>query len=117
MVDGLHARLDPAFAALADGTRRAILEKLMAGPLSVTELARPFAVSIQAVSKHVKILVKAGLVRQEVVGRVRRCHLSAAPLRPAVDWLAQYRVFWEESLDSLASYLDQPDSDANGAPS
>lgn len=97
--------LNITFHALADPTRRAILARLAQGHTTVTELAQPFDISLPAVSKHIRVLEKAGLLTQEREGRIRRCHLNPAPLRQANDWIAQYQQFWETQLDSLADYL------------
>ncbi len=108
------------FAALADPTRRAILERLARDPASVGELAAPFEISLPAVSRHLKVLESARLIRREKDAQWRRCRLEATPLRQATDWLVQYRRFWEQRLDSLAAYLEdlQPDEevDENGKP-
>lgn len=98
--------LDSTFAALADPTRRAILERLSAGDSSVTALAEPFDVSLPAISKQLRVLERAGLLVQQKNGRVRRCILEAQPMKEAVEWIARYRRFWEDRLDSLASYLE-----------
>ena len=98
--------LDSTFAALADPTRRAILARLSAGDSSVTALAEPFDVSLPAISKQLRVLERAGLLRQEKDGRVRRCRLEAQPMKEAVDWIAQYQRFWDDKLESLASYLE-----------
>lgn len=107
------ATLDAVFSALADGTRRDILARLMDGPASVTELARPFAMSQPAVSKHLRVLERAGLVArgQEAQWRPRR--LNAGPLRTATAWLADYREFWEGSFDQLDRLLDSLDGSAS----
>jgi DNA-binding transcriptional ArsR family regulator len=97
--------LDRVFAALADPTRRAILGRLRSGDASVGEIAAPFSISLAAVSKHLDVLERAGLVRREARGRERRCHLEAAPLREAVDWADAYREFWGERLDALEGVL------------
>ncbi len=97
--------LDLTFSALADPTRRAILARLRRGPATVGELAEPFAVSLNAVSKHLRVLERAGLLRREVRGREHHCHLAAEPLRDAAVWAAGYREFWEERLDALESLL------------
>ena len=98
--------LDSTFAALADPTRRAILERLASGDLPVTTLAAPFNVSLPAISKQLRVLERAGLVTQEKDGRVRRCQLQAGPLKPAVDWIEGYRRFWDQQIESLASYRE-----------
>jgi len=93
------------FAAVADPTRRAILAALSRGPATVGEIARPFPVSLNAISKHIKILERAGLVRRRVVGREHYCHFDAQPLGKAIDWLAHYREFWEARLGALERHL------------
>ena len=100
-----YAQLDSTFAALADPTRRAILARLARGDASVTELAEPFRMSLPAVSKHLKVLERAGLIARSREAQSRPCRLEAAPLKRAVDWLERYRRFWEESLDRLDEYL------------
>lgn len=101
------ARLDRTFAALADSTRRAILARLTHGDASVGELARPFRVSRPAISKHLRVLERAGLVRRERRGRVSRCELEARPMGEAADWVERYRVFWEAQLDALQRYAER----------
>lgn len=104
----MHAdQLSHTFAALADPTRRAILARLASGESSVTELAEPFAMSLPAVTKHLKVLEKAGLISRGRQAQWRPCKLEAQPLRDATDWIAQYRQFWEGSLDRLELYLQQ----------
>ena len=98
-------RLSTTFAALADPTRRAILARLASGEASVSELAEPFAMSLPAVSKHLKVLERAGLITRGRAAQWRPCRLEAAPLKDASDWLEEYRRFWEESLDRLEEYL------------
>jgi DNA-binding transcriptional ArsR family regulator len=97
--------LDAVFSALADPTRRAIVARLSEGEASVSELAAPFDVSLPAVTKHLAVLERAGLLEHHKRGRVRRCRLDPAPMRVADDWLSTYRVFWERRLDSLAEHL------------
>ena len=99
--------LSHTFAALADPTRRAILARLIDGETSVTELAQPFAMSLPAVSKHLKVLEKAGLVSRGRDAQWRPVRLEASPLKDATDWLEPYRRIWEARLDRLAAYLDQ----------
>src|SRR5262249_33495154 len=99
--------LDATFAALADPTRRAILARLALEETSVTELARPFAMSLPAVWKHVDVLERAGLLEAHKDGRVKRCKLEAAPLAEASAWIAHYKSFWESQLDALDQYLRQ----------
>ena len=100
-------RLSTTFSALADPTRRAILARLVAGEVSVTELAEPFAMSLPAVSKHLKVLERAGLIKRSREAQWRPCRLHAGPLMDAADWLEHYRHFWEESLDRLDDYLGE----------
>lgn len=98
-------RLSTTFAALADPTRRAILARLATGERSVTELAEPFDMSLPAVTKHLKVLERAGLVRRGREAQWRPCRLEARPLREVSDWVEHYRRFWEQSLDRLDRYL------------
>jgi DNA-binding transcriptional ArsR family regulator len=99
--------LSNTFSALADPTRRAILARLALGELSVTELAQPFEMSMPAISKHLKVLERAGLITRGREAQWRPCSLKAAPLKDAAAWLEHYRRFWEESLDRLDDYLRQ----------
>lgn len=101
--------LDAIFQALAHPTRRALIEQLADGPESVGDLAEPHEISLAAVSKHLRVLEDAGLLAVEEDGRVRRCHLDAAPLGAAFGWLTRYRVFWEDRLDALADHLEKED--------
>jgi DNA-binding transcriptional ArsR family regulator len=98
--------LDDTFFALADPTRRTILSRLATGDRTISELASRFTMSLPAVSKHVRVLQRAGLATVEKEGRVRRARLSAAPMRDALEWIARYRRFWESELDMLAAYLE-----------
>lgn len=98
-------QLDSTFAALADPTRRAILARLALGETSVTELAEPFEMSMPAISKHLKVLERAGLIARGREAQWRPCRLEASPLKDASDWLEHYRRFWEESFDRLDDYL------------
>jgi DNA-binding transcriptional ArsR family regulator len=100
-------RLDATFAALADPTRRAILARLAQGEASVTELARPFAMTQPAISKHLKVLERAGLVTRGRDAQRRPCRLDAQPLREATTWLAGYRQFWTGSFERLDALLDE----------
>jgi DNA-binding transcriptional ArsR family regulator len=100
-------RLSRTFSALADPTRRAILARLASGQASVTELAEPFDMSLPAISKHLKVLERAGLIRRGREAQWRPCRLQPRPLKNAADWLDHYRVFWEESLDRLEGYLSE----------
>ncbi len=97
--------LDVTFAALADPTRRAILARLASGEATVTELAEPFEISQPAISKHLKVLERAGLVSRGRDGQRRPCRLDAAPLRDALAWLENYRAYWEESYQRLDALL------------
>ena len=100
-------RLSVTFAALADPTRRAILARLALGETSVGELAEPFAMSLPAVSKHLKVLERAGLISRSRAAQWRPCKLNAGPLKDLSGWLERYRRFWDESFDRLDEYLDQ----------
>src|SRR6266581_419886 len=104
-----EARLDLVFAALADPVRRAILERLDGEELLVSELAAPFDMSLQAVSKHIQVLVRAGLVTQERSGRVSRCRLDAGPIYAAAVWLNRYSKYWQTQFDTLAGWLIEAD--------
>src|SRR5438876_12065801 len=95
------------FAALADPTRRAILARLARGPATVTELARPFEMTLPAVSKHLKVLERAGLIERGREAQWRPCQLRARPLEEAADWVERYRSLWEERFDRLDEYLKQ----------
>jgi DNA-binding transcriptional ArsR family regulator len=97
--------LSTTFAALADPTRRAILARLASGAATVTELAKPFEMSMPAISRHLKVLENAGLIERGQEAQWRPCQLSAGPLKEAVDWLEYYRPFWEESFARLTEYL------------
>ncbi len=99
--------LDRTFAALSDNTRRAIVARLAGGEAPLSDLAEPFAMSLTAVSKHVRVLSDAGLVRITKRGRTRYCTLEATPMKDAADWLEDYRTFWEGQLESLARYLEE----------
>lgn len=100
-------RLDRTFAALADPTRRAILGRLAVGEASVTELAEPFEMSMPAVSKHLKVLERAGLITRGRERQWRPARLEAEPLREVAEWTERYRRFWEESYERLDEYLDR----------
>jgi DNA-binding transcriptional ArsR family regulator len=100
-------RLDRTFAALADPTRRAILTRLTEGQATVTELAEPFEMTLPAVSKHLKVLERAGLIARGRQRQWRPARLDAGPLKEVADWTERYRRFWEESYDRLDEYLDQ----------
>jgi DNA-binding transcriptional ArsR family regulator len=100
-------QLSATFAALADPTRRAILARLASGACSVTELAEPFDMSMPAVSKHLRVLERAGLISRGREAQWRPCRLEAAPLKDVADWAERYRAIWEQRLDRLDSYLQQ----------
>jgi DNA-binding transcriptional ArsR family regulator len=107
------ARLDRTFAALADPTRRAILARLESeGEASVSALARPFAIKLPAVMKHLDVLGEAGLVTREKSGRTVTVRLAAEPMREALDWLRRYERFWTERLDRLAAYAERKEAEA-----
>lgn len=99
--------LDLMFQALADPTRRAMVERLSRGPASVSELAKPLAMSLPSVMQHLQLLEASGLVRSEKVGRVRTCRIEAAALRTAEQWITERRKSWERRLDRLGDYLDE----------
>lgn len=102
----VEARLDLVFRALGDTTRRRILARLARGPETVTELAAPFAISLPAISRHLKVLANARLIVRHVDGRIHRCALHAEPLGSVDAWLDQYREFWEGTLEALAAYAE-----------
>jgi len=117
LVTNDHSRaLNRIFGALADATRREILARLATGEATVGELAAPFKISRPAISKHLKVLEGAGLIRRTRDGRLRRCGLEAAPMREAAEWVERYREFWEDRLDALKSYLEipQPETSETG---
>ena len=101
------SQLDATFAALADPTRRAILGRLATGEATVAELAKPFTMSLPAISKHLKVLERAGLITRGREAQWRPCRLQATPLREAADWVEEYRRFWEQGFDRLDYYLNQ----------
>jgi len=103
-------RLNSTFAALADPTRRSILARLAAGESSVTDLAQPFDMSLPAVSKHLKVLERAGLIARGRDAQWRPCRLAAAPLKEVADWVEHYRRFWDESFERLDDYLNEVQS-------
>ena len=106
-----NERLDAVFGALSDTTRRRIVGKLARGPISVSELAEPFEMSLAAVSKHLSVLERAGLVRRQRDGRCQRCHFTPRPLEDAGVFIDRYRAFWEDTLEQLARYVEDPRSD------
>jgi DNA-binding transcriptional ArsR family regulator len=105
-------QLSATFAALADPTRRAILARLAAGAATVTEVAEPFAMSLPAVSKHLKVLERAGLIARSRSAQWRPCKLEAHPLKDVADWVEHYRRFWSESFDRLEEYLQRVQKEA-----
>jgi DNA-binding transcriptional ArsR family regulator len=112
MVKYSPTQLDRTFAALADPTRRRILAHLATGDQRVTHLARPYRMSLPAVSKHLRVLEKAGLLRRRRYGRIHEMQLDAEPLKKAAQWVEEYRKFWEGSLDRLAAYLEKTNKTA-----
>jgi DNA-binding transcriptional ArsR family regulator len=106
--------LDATFAALADPTRRAILSRLASGEASVTELAEPFAMSQPAISKHLKVLERAGLISRGRDAQRRPCRLEARPLAEATEWLERYRQFWDASFQNLDALLDEMKANEKG---
>ena len=114
MVNNSTLSLNATFAALADPTRRRILESLSQQQMRVKELAEPFAMSLPAVSKHLRVLENAGLLKRRRLGREHHIELEPAPMRNAMQWIEQYRKFWEGSLDSLAAYLENTNPPKKG---
>lgn len=106
MVNSRCQQLDETFFALSDPTRRAMLERLRQGDCTVAELAHPFSMSPPAISKHLRVLERAGLLIQRREGRVRRCHLTALPLEEASEWLAQYPRFWQRVAEVLVGQTE-----------
>lgn len=104
-----EASLDAVFQALADPTRRDMVERLIRGPLSVSKLAQPLEMSLPAVMQHLQVLEACGLVRSEKVGRVRTCHVEPAGLRTAEGWIGRQRTEWEHRLDRLGEHLSEQD--------
>ena len=113
-----ESRLDALFFALSDPVRRSILERLDGQALLVSELAAPFDISLQAVSRHIQVLVRAGLIQQERSGRISRCRLDAGPLLDAAVWMNRYSKYWQQQFDMLAATLAEIDARATepGAP-
>ncbi len=107
----LNYQLDQTFAALADPTRRAMVERLVTGPATVSELAAPLPMSLPAVMLHLKVLEKSGLVQSEKAGRVRTCRIEPRMLSQAENWVADRRAMWERSLDRLGAFLDSPENE------
>jgi DNA-binding transcriptional ArsR family regulator len=108
-----NAPLDATFAALSDPTRRAILARLAQGEATITQLAEPFPFSLPAVSKHLRVLESAGLLKREIDGRVHHCRLAPEPMKTAAQWIDHYRVFWEKQFDALARYLESTATQEN----
>jgi len=102
--------LDKVFSALSDPVRRALLARLDDGEFLVSELAEPFDISLQAVSKHIQVLVAAGLIEQERTGRISRCRLNAGPIYQAAVWVNKYSKYWQTQFDTLAAWLDDIDT-------
>ena len=107
--------LNQVFSALADPVRREILARLDGDELLVSELAAPFDISLQAVSKHIQVLARAGLVVQERTGRISRCRLDAGPLYDAAVWMNRYSKYWQSQFDTLAAWLDKIEQDRTAA--
>lgn len=104
---GQAKRLDLVFGAVADVTRRSMLDRLRDGPLTVSELAAPYAMSLNAVSKHIKTLERAGLIRRTIRGREHSCRLDAAGLEQAMNWMGYYFEFWSKRMDALETHLTE----------
>ena len=114
MVNNSSERLTTIFMALADPTRRAILERLAHGEASGTDLARPFSISVPAISKHLRVLEHAELILHRKDGRTHRFRLAASPMQEAATWLEHYRHFWESQFDSLDTYLQATSEEEQG---
>jgi DNA-binding transcriptional ArsR family regulator len=110
-------RLDSVYAALSDGSRRAMVDRLSRGPASVKELAEPLTMSLPAVLQHLRVLEESGLVRSQKVGRVRTCRLEPAALQQAEQWLADRRALWADRLDRLEEFLDSSSSELDSSSS
>lgn len=115
MVEYQPAKLDAVFRALADPTRRAMLQRLAEGQTSVGELAAPFDMSLAAASKHIRVLERAGLVRRDVRGRTHLCSLDARPMHGGLEWMKYYEQFWTRRLDDLEEALRAEDSATDGS--
>ena len=115
MLDQASPPLDRVFQALADPSRRVMVEQLTRGPASVSELAHPLPMSLQAVVQHLQVLEASGLVHTEKVGRVRTCRIEPAVLRTAEDWISERRTAWERRLDKLGDYLAEHPDDSKGS--
>lgn len=107
-------QLDRVFFALSDATRRAILARLSQGATTIGELAQPFSISAPAISRHMRVLERAGLISRKIYGREHRCSLSTSGLKSAADWLKFYRKFWESRLDALDEFLESQNSAKKG---
>jgi DNA-binding transcriptional ArsR family regulator len=107
MVNNQSAQLDAIYSALGDSTRRALLEQLRQGPAKISDLARPQAMSLPGVMKHIGVLERAGLIRKMKRGRAVHCQLDPESLRNAAEWISTYEAFWNQKLDSLAQYLEE----------
>lgn len=108
MLNQMPAPVDRAFAALADPTRLALIDRLARGPASVTQLAQPLPISLAAVMQHLRVLEAGGLITSSKAGRVRTCRIQPAALRAAERWIGDRRVMWEERLDRLAEFVERP---------
>ncbi len=111
MVNHSATSLNSTFSALSDPTRRAILARLAEGEVSVSDLAAPFAVSLPAISRQLRVLETAGLIARRKDGRVHHCRLKAEPMREAVAWIERYRRFWDEQFEALAEYLKRTEEE------
>ncbi len=109
--------LDRIFGALADSTRREMVQRLAAGPATIGELGAPFPISKGAVTKHIKVLEAAGLLRRDIQGRIHRCEIDTATLELAEQWVERVRTFWEDRFDDLADYLDELQETSKGSTS
>ncbi len=116
MVEHISGQLDAVFHALADPTRRAMLQRLSAGEHSVGALAAPFAISLAAASKHIKVLERAGLVKRTIKGRTHLCRLEAQPMHGGLEWIRHYEQFWNRRLDTLEEALRAEDRNAGKSP-
>ncbi|MDB4680112.1 metalloregulator ArsR/SmtB family transcription factor [Planctomycetaceae bacterium] len=112
MIHSREIELDETFFALSDPTRRAILERLTAGQATVSELSEPFDISAPAISKHLRVLAKSGLLEQTKEGRHRICRLRAQPLQEVNEYVVRYRKFWDKQLDQLTDYLESLENSA-----
>lgn len=110
MVNNNSTQLNHLFSALADPTRRAMLGRLAQKQMTVKELSAPFSISKPAISKHLKILERAGLLRRDVDGRVHHCQLQVGPLRDAADWVSHFEQFWNDKFDALEEFLHEEDT-------